>query len=441
MAILALLTQPVAAQTGSDINSILRGAPPQKQQPAPQSAQPPPYTPAETPTASNTEKAQEEFQVPSLGTPGRGVAHAIPVNAIPAIGINNVGIVSFGLTKQALSTQFKDSVPRTRGTQDVAVFRDSAPSVVLIKTKDGLGSGSLLKNNVILTNLHVVGKEQSVTVVFKPSDPSGNPKADEVVQADVIKISRQRDLALLRPLSVPSRPIHPLEISSQDSIDVGTDVVAIGHPNGEVWTFTRGIVSQFRPAYEWSGGPGDYKHVATVIQTQTPINPGNSGGPLLTEDGKIVGVNSFITRGAEGLNFAIAANELRYFLQNPSNDVQESDTCDKASVLFEGRNDKNTAFIRVISARCDDKADLIFVVPDNKREPIFALVDTNRRGKNDGLILDIGRTGRWNLSFWDANLDETFPLQGIHSTGTLFPTRYVTRCPKGTVPVKDFRCQ
>jgi Trypsin-like peptidase domain len=201
---------------------------------------------------------------------------------------------------------------------------------------------------------------------------------------------------------------------------------------GEAWTFTRGIVSQFRPAYEWSGGPGEYKHVATVIQTQTPINPGNSGGPLLTEDGKIVGVNAFITRRSEGLNFAIAANELRFFLENPSNEVQEPDTCDKVSVLFEGRNDQNTAFIRVISARCDDKADLIFVVPDNKREPIFALLDSDRRGKSDGLILDIGRTGKWNLSFWDANLDETFPLKGIHPTGELFPTRYVTRCPKGT---------
>jgi S1-C subfamily serine protease len=45
-------------------------------------------------------------------------------------------------------------------------------------------------------------------------------------------------------------------------------------------------------------------HRATVIQTQTPINPGNSGGPLLSADGKIVGVNSFKATEAEGLNFA-----------------------------------------------------------------------------------------------------------------------------------------
>jgi S1-C subfamily serine protease len=81
---------------------------------------------------------------------------------------------------------------------------------------------------------------------------------------------------------------------------VGTKPGGIGHPNGENWTYTKGIVSSVRPDYEW------LTHRATVIQTQTPINPGNSGGPLLSDDGKIVGVNSFGDKGAEGLNFAIA---------------------------------------------------------------------------------------------------------------------------------------
>jgi hypothetical protein len=78
---------------------------------------------------------------------------------------------------------------------------------------------------------------------------------------------------------------------------------------------------------------------ATVVQTQTPINPGNSGGPLLTEDEKIVGVNSFRASEAEGLNFAIAANEIRFFLANPNNGMQAQNTCTEAKVLFEGRND------------------------------------------------------------------------------------------------------
>jgi S1-C subfamily serine protease len=161
-----------------------------------------------------------------------------------------------------------------------------------------------------------------------------------------------------------------LDISAEDSIDVGADVAAIGHPTGEAWTFTKGIVSAFRPNYEWSGGPNDTKHVATVIQTQTPINPGNSGGPLLTEDGKIVGVNSFRTSGAEGLNFAVAAKEIRAFLANPNNGMQAQNACTQAKIIFEGRNDNNTAFIRTISLRCDDKVDVVVVFPDNKQHDL-----------------------------------------------------------------------
>jgi hypothetical protein len=120
----------------------------------------------------------------------------------------------------------------------------------------------------------VVKENQEVAIIFKPMNPNGKATADEVVIADVIKIDVQRDLELLRPRSLPNRTVRPLQISSQD-IEVGADVRAIGHPKGEDWTYTKGIVSSVRPDYEWLA------HRATVIQTQTPINPGNSGGPLL----------------------------------------------------------------------------------------------------------------------------------------------------------------
>jgi S1-C subfamily serine protease len=269
-------------------------------------------------------KAQESVQFPTLEIPKSAVAEEIPKDVTLPRDTPNVDTLSSPLIGRALVSLYKDSVPRTRGTQDISLFRKDAPSVVLILTNDALGSGSLLKDNTILTNRHVVANGRQVTVVFKPSDPSGKARDDEVVRADVIKLDVQRDLALLRPASIPSR--RPLDISTENSIDVGTDVVAIGHPTGEAWTFTKGIVSAFRPDYEWSGGPNDDKHIATVIQTQIPINPGNSGGPLLTEDGKIVGVNSFRTAGAEGLNFAVAAKEIRFFLANPNNGMQAQNT-------------------------------------------------------------------------------------------------------------------
>jgi S1-C subfamily serine protease len=384
-------------------------------------------------------KGQESLQLPTFELSKPGVAEAIPNDVMPPNDAPSIDELSAPLIGRALVSSFKDSVPRTRGAQDISLFRNAAPSVVLIWTKDGsLGSGSLLKDNTILTNRHVVANERRVTVIFKPSDPSGEAKADEVVLADVIKLDVQRDLALLRPVSIPSR--RTLDISAEDSIDVGTDVAAIGHPSGKTWTFTKGIVSAFRPAFEWSGGPNDSKHFATVIQTQTPISPGNSGGPLLTEDGKIVGVNSFATPGAESLNFAIAAKEIRAFLANPNNGIRAETACAKAQIIFEGRNDENTAFIRTISLRCDDKVDVKVVVPDNKRDPILAFVYSKRQNNFDGVVFDPKRSGKWTTSFWDINFDGTFPLKGLHSDGKFMPTSYVQRCGEGKKPIKDFKC-
>ena len=390
-------------------------------------------------TAFQPSKAQEILHLPALELPKLGVAEAIPKNVMPPSTAPSVDALSAPSIGRALGSLFKDSVPRTRGAPDVLLFKKAAPSVVLILRKDGaFGSGSLLNNGNIISNRHVVGDDRQVTVVFKPSDPSGKPKADEVVQANVIKLDVQRDLALLRPTSIPTR--HGLEISTEDSIDVGTDVVAIGHPTGKDWTFTKGIVSAFRPDYEWSYGPNDSKHIATVIQTQTPLSPGSSGGPLLTEDGQIVGVNSFITSGAEGLNFAIAAKEIRFFLVNPNNGMEAQNTCTEAKVLFEGRNNENTAFIRTISLQCDDKVDVAIIFPDNKHEAVFALVYSRRQDKPDGLVLDPQRSGKWTISFWDVNRDGTYALQGLHPDGKLMPSGYVPRCGEGGKPVKDFKC-
>jgi S1-C subfamily serine protease len=138
---------------------------------------------------------------------------------------------------EALTMQFKDAVAHTRGPQDVSLFRRAAPAVVLILVKEGLGSGSLLQGNVILTNFHVVDHNREVTVVFKPTDPSGKATQDEVVKGDVVKVDVQRDLALVRPRSLPNHSVLPLEVSSQE-IEVGADVRAIGHHNAKLFRAT-----------------------------------------------------------------------------------------------------------------------------------------------------------------------------------------------------------
>ena len=231
--------------------------------------------------------------------------------------------------------------------------------------------------------------------------------------------------------------------NQQDSLEIGADVHAIGHPTGETWTYTKGIISQIRPDFSW-GAEGE-KHQATVIQTQTPINPGNSGGPLLADNEKLVGVNSFKSENSEGLSFAVAANEVNKFLESKVTADAATSTHSQAKscepkIIFEGRNKANTAAIRQMSLNCDGWADLVFVMPDDTKVPIQALFDTKKRSKPDGIVLDHGRAGKWDISYWDVNFDDTFPIVGHHPDGQIKPSSFDNRCKTG-VAIANFRCR
>src|SRR5262249_11190340 len=163
------------------------------------------------------------------------------------------------------------------------------------------------------------------------------------------------------------------------------------------------------------------------------------GGPVLEDSGILVGVNLFATRDTQGINVAIAAKDVREFMAAPAAQSAIEDEC-KPRTLFEGRNKDNTAFIRNISLKCDDRADIVIVVPDDKKKAVMALVDMSRRDKVEGIVLDERRTGKWNTSFWDPKLEETFPLKGIHPEGKFLPTRMEARCRPPSKPLKNFKC-
>jgi S1-C subfamily serine protease len=205
--------------------------------------------------------------------------------------------------------------PPTFSSAGSALFKKVADGVVLVLTNEGLGSGSMLtQDGEILTNWHVVKGYSVVGVVFRP--PPGTPLSEDmIVLADVVKISESQDLALLKLRQEP-KSRTTIEIGSMDNIDIGDEVHAIGHPQGESWTYTRGYISQIRDNYQWDIGLGVTQH-GQVIQTQTPINPGNSGGPLMDNDGKLIGVNSFINLDSQGLNYALSVNEVKDFMAAP----------------------------------------------------------------------------------------------------------------------------
>lgn len=204
----------------------------------------------------------------------------------------------------------------TRGERDIAVFQKSAPAVVFVLAgKDSVGSGVLIsRDGQVLTNWHVINGDPKPVVVLKPKD-SAELKKELAFSATVIKVDEVADLALLKIVNPPPS-LTFLPLGTAASLNVGQDVHAIGHPQGEVWTYTRGIVSQMRANYEWKAEEG-ITHRANIIQTQTPINPGNSGGPLLDENSRIVGINSFRHRSGEGLNYAVSVDTVNEFLSRP----------------------------------------------------------------------------------------------------------------------------
>ena len=154
-----------------------------------------------------------------------------------------------------------------------------------------LGSGFIISDDgYILTNNHVVSGADEIKV--KLSD--GREFNGEVKGRD-----EKLDLALIKIQAKGNLPVAPL--GDSDQLEVGEWVMAIGNPFGLAQTVTAGIVSA-QGRVIGSGPYDDY------IQTDASINPGNSGGPLFNTAGEVIGINTAIVAGGQGIGFAIPIN-------------------------------------------------------------------------------------------------------------------------------------
>ena len=113
---------------------------------------------------------------------------------------------------------------------------------------------------------------------------------------NTIEYSENYDLALFK---LPVSDCPYLQVNPDDNLPQGTQLFTIGNPSGLEYSVTSGIFSGYREI--------DKKR---FIQTDAPINPGNSGGPLITKSGGVVGINTAVLSGAQGIGFAIPANIL-----------------------------------------------------------------------------------------------------------------------------------
>ncbi|MGE2736611.1 S1C family serine protease [Mycolicibacterium vaccae] len=183
------------------------------------------------------------------------------------------------------------SLPSVTGFADL-VERVS-PSVVTIQLPGGVGSGVVLRPDVIVTNAHVVGRARQVTIGFA----DGASATGQVLATDDVT-----DLAVVRS----ERGDLPVPEYRSDLPRPGEIAIAIGSPLGFENTATAGIISGLNRNIPDSAQAGS--SLVDLIQTDASISPGNSGGALLDADGRVVGINeAYIppTAGAVSLGFAI----------------------------------------------------------------------------------------------------------------------------------------
>jgi S1-C subfamily serine protease len=255
------------------------------------------------------------------------------------------------------------------------------------------GSGAVLDaKGHVLTSWHVVSYASEAVVVLKP--PSGvEIREDLIFAAEVVKVDEVTDLALLKMKS-PPKGLKMLKAGSADELEVGQDVHAIGHPEGEVWTYTKGIISQIRPDYEWTYLDGSY-HKAKVIQTQTPINPGSSGSPLLNQRAELIGINSFGMRG-EGLNYAVAIDVIQDFLRKKGSRISKKEP---------SWGDLSAQHYRELDRDKDGVVDLVLVDMDGDKKPDIWIFDDDQDTRTDYLGFDSDRNQKVDVIARDLNKD------------------------------------
>jgi serine protease Do len=209
-------------------------------------------------------------------------------NAVDRVGSAVVRIDAARTVVQQVPSVFNDPFFRQ-------FFGDlGVPEQPRTRVERGTGSGFITDaNGVILTNAHVIEGADRVVVTLK----DGRELPGQVLGEDPLT-----DVAVIR---VEARNLPTVELGNSDRLRPGEWAIAIGNPLGLDNTVTAGIISATGRSSAQIRVPD--KRVS-FIQTDAAINPGNSGGPLLNQRGQVIGMNTAIIGGAQGLGFAIPIN-------------------------------------------------------------------------------------------------------------------------------------
>ena len=343
----------------------------------------------------------------------------------------------FEIDVTAALFNYTESTPTLRGAKEINVFKKTSNGTVLIVTDTGIGSGVLITDNGhIITNEHVVGDNSQVTVFFKPHGNKYNRDTLKPIQGIVEKTSITKDLALLKIEQIPSYA-KPIVMPNILYPEVGADAHAIGHPNQELWTYTRGYVSHVREEYKWLI---NFNRSATVIQTQTPINPGSSGGPLLDEDGYLIGINSFFDSKSPNITYAVSAASIEQFLKTNKVDLDtenkqlkraKKEKADKSASSakcgafivqkVEAQSTDLGKFVRHdYDPKCIGRITLSLSYPEDQEKPMVISVEHDLyEGVIGFLLLDNDRDKQVDYTLVDDDGDGEWDLEGSNKLGEI----------------------
>ena len=255
-----------------------------------------------------------------------------------------------------------------------------------------LGSGFIVdKDGYIVTNNHVIDNADKIVVIL--SD-------EKEFEAQIVGRDKNTDLALIKIELNHNLPV--LRFGDSDTLKVGQWVVAIGNPFGLEQTVTAGIVSAKGRVI----GSGPYDD---FIQTDASINPGNSGGPLLNMKGEVVGINTAIVAGGQGIGFAIPVNLAKNIIAQLKNTgevtrgwlgVGIQDISEEVAEYYGIKEKKGVLVTEVFP---DDPADVAGIKPkdiilsvngktvDSARQLTGMIADTR---VNDTIQIKINRNGK-----------------------------------------------